>query len=414
MSGKRGLFAGRRRELGYSQEKLAADLGVATSTVTRWECGRADPHPQQRVKLAALLKVTAPELDALLNPSAKAPVRQAASALIDESDDMKRREALGLIAATGALITLPCGEGTASAPSPAAFRDSATPVNAHLWQIFSASRTKQDIYPLVRHHLGVLAAELRSVTTESDRQRLCGIVGDLYQLAGEILFDASRYTDAAHCYTLAAAAAREASHYDLWACALTRHAFIELTERRFDSAEQILTAAARIGRRGDDQLSTRHWVAAVQAQALAGLGRLEACDRALAEAEQVRELTGTVQNGGWLRFDGSRLAEERGTCYLTLGRPDLAEKSLHSALEVSLSPRRRGAVLAELAALSAHSGDIDQVVHFSKASMALADETGSGYIAKKLDGLRPRLVPLMKDDRISELHHHISELQHAA
>ncbi|MFJ8622804.1 hypothetical protein ACIRD3_08150 [Kitasatospora sp. NPDC093550] len=80
----------------------------------------------------------------------------------------------------------------------------------------------------------------------------------------------------------------------------------------------------------------------------------------------------------------------------------------------SLSPRRRGAVLAELAALSAHTGDIDQIVHFSRASMALASETGSGDIAKKLDALMPRLAPLMNDDRITELHHHIAELQHSA
>ncbi|MEU9047955.1 MULTISPECIES: helix-turn-helix transcriptional regulator [unclassified Kitasatospora] len=414
MSSKRDLFSRRRRELGYSQEKLAADLGVATSTVTRWECGRADPHPQQRPRLAALLKVTASELDGLLNPPLMEPVHQASPAPIDESDDMKRREALGLIAATGALITLPCGESTAAPLTSAMSNDSTISANAHLWQIFSESRTKQEVYPLVRHHLGVLAAELRSVTSEPDRQRLCSLVGDLYQLAGEILFDATRYTDAAQCYALAAAAAREASHYDLWACALTRHAFIELSERRYRSAEPILAAAARVGRRGDGQLSTRYWVAAIQSQAYAGLGRLDACDRSLAEAEQVHSLTGTMQNGGWLRFDGTRLAEERGTCYLALGRPDLAEKSLHSALEVSLSPRRRGAVLAELAALSAHSGDIEQVVHFSTASMALAGETGSGYIAKKLDGLKPHLVPLMKDNRIAELHQHISALQHAA
>ncbi|MFD4531600.1 helix-turn-helix domain-containing protein [Kitasatospora sp. NPDC058397] len=414
MSGKRDLFARRRRELGYSQEQLAADLGVATSTVTRWECGRADPQPQQRPKLAALLKVTASELDGLLDPQLKAPVRQATPAPIHESDDMKRRDALGLIAATGVLITLPCGESTAAPPTSDMLHESTAPANADLWRIFSASRDKQDVYPLVRHQLGVLAAELRAVSSELARTRLCAQVGDLYQLAGEILFDANRYTDAAHCYTLAAAAGREASHFDLWACALTRHAFIELSERRFASAEPILAAAARVARRGDARLSTRHWVSAVQAQAYAGLGQLQACDRALAEAEQVHGLTGSIHNSGWLRFDGTRLAEERGTCYLALDRPDLAEESLRSALNVSLSPRRRGAVLAELAALSANSGDIEQVVQLSTASMALADETGSGYIAKKLNGLKPHLAPLMRDNRIAELHDHITALQRAA
>ncbi|MFD9688344.1 helix-turn-helix domain-containing protein [Kitasatospora sp. NPDC059088] len=411
MSSKRNLFARRRRELGYSQERLAADLGVATSTVTRWECGHADPQPQQRPKLAALLKVTTSELDGLLNPPPKSPVRQTIPSSIDESDDMKRREALGLIAATGALITLTSGANTAASAAPTPSPDADSLMNAHLWQAFSSARNKQAVYPLVRHQLGVLTAGLRSVTSDSGRKPLCESAADLYQLAGEILFDANHYTDAAQCYTLAAAAAREASKYDLWACALTRHAFIELSERRFATAEPILAAASRIALRGDEQLSTRHWIAVVQAQVYAGVGQLKSCERALAEAEQVAGLSGPIQNGGWLRFDGTRLAEERGTCYLALGRPDLAEKSLLNALEISRSPRRRGAVLAELATLNAHSGDIEQVIHFSEASMALADETGSGYIAKKLDGLKPHLAPLMRDSRIAALHDHISALQ---
>ena len=34
-----------------------------------------------------------------------------------------------------------------------------------------------------------------------------------------------------HCYTLAATASNEADAFDLWACAITRHAFIEMHEQ---------------------------------------------------------------------------------------------------------------------------------------------------------------------------------------
>ncbi|MFC9251907.1 hypothetical protein [Amycolatopsis thailandensis] len=53
-------------------------------------------------------------------------------------------------------------------------------------------------------------------------------------------------------------------------------------------------------------MTTRHGAAAVQAEALAGLGDLYACQRALDTAAEVQDLTGQVHNGGWLRFDGSR------------------------------------------------------------------------------------------------------------
>jgi hypothetical protein len=52
--------------------------------------------------------------------------------------------------------------------------------------------------------------------------------------------DANKYSDAAYCYTLAAAAGKEADACELWACAMTRHAFIEIYERRFGKAVTML------------------------------------------------------------------------------------------------------------------------------------------------------------------------------
>lgn len=95
---------------------------------------------------------------------------------------------------------------------------------------------------------------------------------------------------------------------------MTRHAFIAVYERKFDEAAPMLELAAGLARRGDSALSTRHWVSVVQAETFAGLGAFGACQQALDDADHVRELHRPVHNGGWLRFDGSRLAEERGTC----------------------------------------------------------------------------------------------------
>ncbi|MGW2249919.1 helix-turn-helix domain-containing protein [Kitasatospora sp. NPDC001660] len=405
----------RRKSLGYSQEKFAELNGVATSTVVRWESGKTDPQPYQRPKIAKLLKITPEQLEDLLSPQ----LMLHASAVIPENpptagdaDDMKRRDFLGLLTITGALVAMPPPD--AGAATRRASVGGTGALNSHLWQIFGWSESKQAVYPLVRHQLGALAQELKGARTETEHKYLCTLAGDLYQLAGEIFFDANRYADAAHCYTLAASASREAEAYDLWACAMTRHAFIELYERRFSVATPMLSAASRVAQRGNEQLSTRYWVAAVQAEAYAGLGDLDACQEALDTADQVHALDGQIHNGGWLRFDGSRLTEERGTCYLELGRPDLAEKSLTAALKQDLSLRRRGAVLAELAALGAERGDLDQVMHYSEAAIELASQTGSGFIGKKLEGLQGRLAPLMSDGRVSDLNQRIKALSRAA
>ncbi|MDH6579809.1 transcriptional regulator [Kitasatospora sp. MAP5-34] len=328
---------------------------------------------------------------------------------------MNRRDFLGLPAITGTFVALPQLDAHQELSSrTASLTVTAGALNSHLWQVFALSESKQAVYPLVRHQLGTLSKGLEEVRSEAAHKQLCALAGDLYQLAGEIFFDSNRYTDAAQCYALAASAAKEAGSYDLWACALTRHAFIGMYERKFGVVAPMLSAAAMVAERGDGRLSTRYWVAAVQAEAYAGMGDLDACNRALDLADQVHLLDGEIHNGGWLRFDGTRLAEERGTCYLELGRPDLAEQSLTAALAQDLSLRRRGAVLAELAVLGAQRGDLDRLMQYSGSAVELAEQTGSGYLGKKLRRLRSQLAPLMTDNRVSDLHDQISALAGAA
>ncbi|GAA2420775.1 hypothetical protein GCM10010433_20580 [Streptomyces pulveraceus] len=329
---------------------------------------------------------------------------------------MKRREVLGLLAVTGALVTLPGSDGLSSRGRTASvLLEAGDDLHRSLWQVYAFSDSKQAVFPAVRGQLDTMTKGLTEARTPTERARLCRMTADLYQLVGELFFDANRYTDAAQCYTLAAHAAHAGGDHDLWACAMTRHAYVELYARRAPAAQPLLAAAARVARRGDGALSTRYWVAAVQAQAYAAMGDLDACGQALDEAEKVHALDdGHSHNGGWLRFDGSRLAEERGACYLQLGRPDLAEEALIAALAQPLSLRRRAAVLSDLAALGAYRRDTDQVVHYAEQALGLADRSHSGFIGRKLDGLRGSLAPLMADDRVSDLDHRIAALPRTA
>ncbi len=415
---RRKCFAEQRVAQGYSQEEFAEALAVAASTVVRWESGRATPQPHQRPRIAGLLEVTLPELEALLSegqPAETAVPSDTPPLLHGDDDDMKRREVLGLLAVTGALVALPDPDDVTRGYAASALSVTGDALHRSLWQLFTLSDSKQVVFPAVRGQLDVMAKALTEARTAGDRARLCRMTADLYQLGGELFFDANRYTDAAQCYTLAAHAAHAGGDHDLWACAMTRHAYVELYARRAPAAQPLLAAAARVAQRGDGTLSTRHWVAAVQAQTYAAMGDLDACNRALDEAEKVHRLGGGhSHNGGWLRFDGSRLAEERGACYLQLGRPDLAEDALTTALAQPLSLRRRAAVLSDLAVLGACRRDIDQVVHYAEQALGLADRSHSGFIGKKLDGLRGRLAPLAADGRISDLDHRIAALPRTA
>lgn len=428
-AGRRFRLAKRRRTRGFTQESLATALGADRSTVARWERGQCDPQPYHRSKLCELLQISPDELDELLTIDAAGIQRHASptqrrvlqgrviastvatpDAGSDELEDMNRRELLRLLSIAGTLVAVP-NPVTDEHVDDSEWISQYEQLNSHLWQVYALSESKRPVYPVVRQQLNLLTGSLDCAQSSAAHKRLCVATGDLLQLAGEIFFDADRYTDAAHCYKLAADASKEGDAFDLWACALTRHAYLGVYEGRFEDVTPILQGAARVARRGDGQLSTRHWVAAVQAEAYAGLGDLDACQRALDQAEQVKALTEPVMPGGWLRFDGSRLAEERGTCYAALGRADLASEALAKALDTATSPRRRGSILTDLAALGVQTRDLDRVLDYGGQAIKLAEQTrSSGYIGRKLQGLRTQLAPLSSNNRAAQLSDRIAQL----
>jgi tetratricopeptide (TPR) repeat protein len=380
-------------------------------------------HAQQQAERRARAQATVQRLAAAtpLKPNRASPVSRgrndsqpvlANGAPGGSSEDMMRRELLRLLSMIGVLLTMPSADEQLDQldyPSTSLDRfdsvavDDYAVLNEHLWRVFVLSKSKAAVLPLVRDQLEVLIFSFSRSQGISTHRRLCVLTSELLQLAGEIFFDANKYSDAAYCYTLAATAGKEADAFDLWACAMTRHAFIEMYERRFDKAAPMLELAARLARRGDRALSTRCWVSSVQAQAFAGLGELAACQRALDAAEQVRELSSNASNGGWLRFDGSRLAEERGACYVQLRRPDLAENALADALRQNLSARRRANVLTDLALIGLQRGDVDQLITHAEAALKIATRTGSGFISRRLHELQGHFAPLLGNSQVRQL-----------
>jgi len=259
--------------------------------------------------------------------------------------------------------------------------------------------------------LSLYVDTLQRPQTLEMRRRLCDLAADLLQLTGEVYFDRDSYTDAARCYNLSVTASRESGGHNLWACALTRQADTSLYDRDFASAASILDVAVHVARRGNGALATRPWIAAVQADAFAGLGNAVDCARSLDSAETVA--AGTPYRG-WIRFDGSRLAEERGTCLLALGLVDRAETALTEAAASSLTVRRRAAVLVDLAAVAAHRLDLEQFAAHSQEALAAAQQLGShGVIGRKLTDLMGRIGPLAADPRVADVAAAIAEFRSA-
>ncbi|WP_454854939.1 helix-turn-helix transcriptional regulator [Promicromonospora soli] len=73
MKRRRDRLASRRRTLGLSQEALAERLGVERTTIARWESGDTQPLAWFRPRLAAVLKVSVDDLDAMIRNAEESP-----------------------------------------------------------------------------------------------------------------------------------------------------------------------------------------------------------------------------------------------------------------------------------------------------------------------------------------------------
>lgn len=422
-------IAALRHAGGLTQEQLAERAQVSVDVIRRLEQG------QRRTARLATLHAIAAALGTQVsidfvgraaqestphgqghddngNPRSRCP----------EASDMNRRELLRLITAATAVISASAANAQRPdepdldrlyAPTPgrlgrASLVDLAA-LNAGLWAGFLMTKQKADVAAAVWDQIHRLTDALRRPQTTVVRKQLCALSADVFQLAGEVLFDANRYADAGYCYTLAATAAREAGAMDLWSCALTRHAYISIYERRFVDAVPLLDLSINLARKGDQQMAAGNWASAVLAQALAGAGDQAACERALERAERVQ---GFAQpgNGGWLRFDGSRLAEDRASCYVHQRRPDMAEPILLQLLKKQQSGRRRGIALVDLASVSTQRPDVLRLVSYGAAAVDHTRQSGSGVVLRKLQNLRPQLASFLKDPHVRNLDNEIAHL----
>ncbi|WP_189168850.1 transcriptional regulator [Pilimelia anulata] len=310
---------------------------------------------------------------------------------------MQRREILRTAGIAVALAAMPAaGRGTATA-------DALADRGAALWRRFVVTSPKRVLLPEVRAHVAVI---LGAVRDGGRSPRLLGALSEALQLAGEIFLDLRRYGDAAHAHDLAATAARDAGHADRHACALARRAYVALYEHRPADADALLASAGAAARDGDGALPTRHWVAAVAARARAALGDADGCARALAAAAGAPPAPPL----GWLRFDGGRLAEERGACAVLLGQPGRAIATLDAVLDRPLSARRRGGVLADLVIAAAQQRDVDRIERYGDAAVDLAAAHDSGVVAQRLADVRVALAPLRRDRRVRALDDNLATL----
>ncbi len=311
-----------------------------------------------------------------------------------EDMDTKRRELLQLLSTAGLMLALPFPgvdweriEGAMARPSrfdETVLSDLET-VNRSLWNLYLATSKKASVFDGTLGQWKTLVQFLRDPHSVTMHQRLYALASEISQLVGEISFDLNDHPPAQASYTFAALAAKEVGEYDLWACALVRHAFLPLYQQQYGHALPLLQEVHALAERGDSALPTRFWAAAVEAETHAGLLDLAACQSALDQAQEVLSVSGT--DLPWVRFHATRLPALRGTCYVRLCQPELAEPALQEALQYFPHPgRKRGMVLTDLVATALQCGDVEHARTYVDEWSRLSRKGHRGSSAKNCAG----------------------------
>ncbi|MCZ0979446.1 hypothetical protein O1L60_11075 [Streptomyces diastatochromogenes] len=98
--------------------------------------------------------MTLPELEALLSdeqPAETAGLSAAPPLLHGDDDDMKRREVLGLLAVTGALVALPDPGEAARGRAVSTLLETGDALHRSLWQVYALSDSRQVVFLRCAH-----------------------------------------------------------------------------------------------------------------------------------------------------------------------------------------------------------------------------------------------------------------------
>jgi len=405
------------RYRGFTTEDLEQRSNIPLRTLKTYIAGGFIRY-ERREALAEALGCTVEQLmtgDGIGGNLVQYPRDQLYSSHTLGSDDMERtrRELLRLLAYAGAaLLVLPWPDldweridGALAKPSrldAAALRE-LEKINAYYWGIYRSALSKHSSLKGALGHLKSLVQLLQEPHGSSAHRRLCALASDLAQLVGEIFFDLNDHGSAQSCYTFAVAAAREAGHYDLWACALARNGYLPVYEQEYQAALPLLREARRVALRGDTSLTTRFWIDSIAAEAYAGLHNSSACQRALEGSHGVMGFQ-VVHSPAWSRFEGSRLPALRGGCFVRLEMPDTAFPALQEALQQVPSPvRRRAMILTDLALASVQQKEIEQACNYAGEAVAIASQSTSIMLIEGLRKVRGQLEPFADASSVRKL-----------
>nr|BFE99278.1 helix-turn-helix transcriptional regulator [Streptoalloteichus tenebrarius] len=396
--------------MGFTQESLAAAVGVEFSTVGRWERGALTPQPWRRPRIATALDVSLDELDALLGQGSADALTSPSQ--LNAGQEVPGQSEISLALQGSASIGVNGHDPTehvAVGADPAEFLKSLTlnvePPRRVGWaeveQVKLMTRTlaaSENLYG------GAMAGEaglahLRWASRLLDSQANNGVEAGMFEAVGNLAgvvafsaFDVGNHDAAARCFRFGLWCAEQGGSWELRAATLADMARQAIYLGKLDDALSLIEFAQV---RADRLSATaRAMIGVVRARLLAMLGRH---DEARAEVDRAdMHFVGrqAAADPPWLvYYDEAEHAGSSARALTPLAvaekRPDDAAERLETAIRLHSDayPRSRAFSRTRLATLHMTIGDPREAVHIGHRAVADAAMLHSQRMNEELSKL---------------------------
>jgi transcriptional regulator with XRE-family HTH domain/tetratricopeptide (TPR) repeat protein len=379
-----------RLDKGWKAARLAAELGVSETTLSRWEHGRQQPTLGHQQRLCEVLDKDPAELgfqEAILEVGTRREFMGQVTALVGTAT----MEAVLDLGGPDALdrYSLAVGRPIRVDRATVQHLETVTATHRELYHHLSSF----ELVDAVTGHLRGVTRLLRGAQHRLLRRRLAAVAGETAGHAAWLFHDLGDQKLTERYYANAAIATRKAGDPALDAYVSGFKSLVRTSDGEPKAALALARVARQAGARSATA-TTRAWLAGLEAQALATLHESKACFVALRQAETAIGQAQPEEDPPWMyRFDEGRLAALAGSCYRQLGKFTPAERTLQEALE-ALDPsciRRRSEALLELALVQLEKEDIDEACRFATQSYEAAMAAGSVVGQRRVGAFRSRL-----------------------
>jgi transcriptional regulator with XRE-family HTH domain len=397
MAGKRTRLMRARKAAGYTQEELACALDMDSSTIQRWELGKAEPLPYKRPKLARVLKITLEQLEELLqeglspealvasapNPMAFQPAR------ITDDDETAAWELTRRVAASDV------GDGTLTQLEniidDLAIAYSMTP--------------PAELVGRIRGYLSYVANLMDARKTLAEHRRLLVIGGWLSLLAATVHIDLKQPTAARAQLQTADSLAKHAEHDEIRAWGYETEAWWLLTDGDYTGALDLSLRAQYFAPVGS---SIAIQSTAQEGRALARLGRAQETYTAIDRVSKlVAPLKVPDRPEHHYRYDPTKSVAYMATTLAWVGDP-AAEGFAREILarltpsdDAGKWPRRVASANLDLSLALIVSDRMDEACAATQLALSSRRVVPSNYwrAAEVIEAVEKRQLPEAKDLR---------------